>query len=314
MVHTKDSKRAKRFQKQSKLFRKRAREASKQACSDNKAGFKSLLNWLLEIHIFAEDKFHGNAEWDATEVATQALIWALLETRNVTAAFDQACKHCDELELKKGQKTYQAFMNTLTHYKNTFADRLRAQFQKKAEEVGGQFWRDESWVLLGFDGSRVTTPRTASNEAAFCAPNYGQGKTAKYRKKKSKGMRRTQNERNKPQPQVPQVWITMMWHMGLRLPWTWRLGPSNSSERGHVMELLKTEKFPEDTLFCGDAGFVGYALWSEIRRAKGEFLVRVGANVNLLSQQADFKRLRDGIVLCWPKDQMKSGAQPLRLR
>jgi len=45
-----------------------------------------------------------------------------------------------------------------------------------------------------------------------------------------------------------------MWHMGLRLPWTWRLGPSNSSERGHVMEMLEKEEFPENTLFCGDAG------------------------------------------------------------
>lgn len=52
----------------------------------------------------------------------------------------------------------------------------------------------------------------------------------------------------------------MMWHMGLRLPWTWRLGPSNSSERGHVMEMLQQEEFPENTLFCGDAGFVGYPL------------------------------------------------------
>ena len=49
-----------------------------------------------------------------------------------------------------------------------------------------------------------------------------------------------------------------MWHMGLRLPWTWRLGPSNSSERDHVREMLKQEAFPENTLFCGDAGFIGY--------------------------------------------------------
>ncbi|MBP88327.1 MAG: hypothetical protein CMJ64_16695, partial [Planctomycetaceae bacterium] len=31
--------------------------------------------------------------------------------------------------------------------------------------------------------SRATTPRTVSNEQAFCAQNYGKGKTAKYRKK-----------------------------------------------------------------------------------------------------------------------------------
>ena len=106
----------------------------------------------------------------------------------------------------------------------------------------------------------------------------------------------------------------MMWHMGLRLPWTWRLGPSNSSERGHVVEMLKQEKFPEKTLFCGDAGFVGYPLWKAIVDAQRDFLVRVGGNVSLLSETADVKRKNGGIVLCWPKGKMKSGAKPLRLR
>lgn len=106
----------------------------------------------------------------------------------------------------------------------------------------------------------------------------------------------------------------MMWHMSLRLPWTWRLGPSNSSERGHVMEILNEEDFPENTMFCGDAGFVGYPLWQTILAAEADFLVRVGANVNLLSEKADIKKLGEGIVLCWPKDKMKSGEPPLRLR
>ena len=106
----------------------------------------------------------------------------------------------------------------------------------------------------------------------------------------------------------------MMWHMSLRLPWTWRLGPSNSSERGHVTEILKQEEFPEDTLFCGDAGFVGYDFWAAILDAEGDFLVRVGGNVSLLSETADVKQEGGGIVLCWPKGKMNSGEEPLRLR
>jgi hypothetical protein len=190
---------------------------------------------------------------------------------------------------------------------------LGQRFRALAEEVAGRFWRDGDWLLIGFDGSRATTPRTVSNEKAFCAPNYGKGKTAKYRKKKTKGMRRRKNEKDKPQPQAPQIWITMMWHMGLRLPWSWRLGRSNSSERGHVMEMLEQEEFQENTLFVGDAGFVGYDFWKSILD-KGHFLVRVGGNVNLLSEQADIKRLGGGIVLCWPKGKMNSGEKPLRLR
>lgn len=106
----------------------------------------------------------------------------------------------------------------------------------------------------------------------------------------------------------------MMWHMGLRLPWTWRLGPSHASERDHVKEILATEEFPRKTLFCGDAGFTGYPLWKAILQAQGQFVVRVGGNVNLLSKHADVKKLGGGIVLCWPQDKMKSGQPPLRLR
>ena len=80
------------------------------------------------------------------------------------------------------------------------------------------------------------------------------------------------------------------------------------------MEMLKQEKFPKDTLFCGDAGFVGYDFWQAILDADGDFLVRVGANVNLLSETADVKQVGGGIVLCWPKGKMNSGAKPLRLR
>jgi hypothetical protein len=219
------------------------------------------------------------------------------------------------LGIKNIARHYTVFMNALDGYSEIFTPRLRQHFQALSEEWAGRFWRDDDWVLMGFDGSRATTPRTVSNEKAFCAPNYGGGKTAKYRKKKTKGMRRRKNEKNKSQPQAPQVWITLMWHMGLRLPWTWRLGPSNSSERGHVMEILDQEKFPENTLFCGDAGFVGYPLWhSIVVDAHRDFLVRVGGNVSLLSETADVKRKSGGIVLCWPKGMMNSGGKPLRLR
>jgi hypothetical protein len=225
-----------------------------------------------------------------------------------------ASEVCGDLKIEKVAKSYTTFIDALDTYGKIFGLRLRERCQALAEEVAGRFWRDSGWLLIGFDGSRGTTPRTVSNEKEFCAPNYGNGHTARHRRKKTKGMRRLKNERNKAQPQVPQTWITMMWHMGLRLPWTWRLGPSNSSERQHVMEILEQEKFPKNTIFCGDAGFVGYDFWSAILATGANFLVRVGANVSLLSENADIKQLGGGIVLCWPKDKMNSGAKPLRLR
>ena len=178
-----------------------------------------------------------------------------------------------------------------------------------------EMWSLGGWVPIAFDGSRSTAPRTESNEQALCAPHYGNGQTAKYRKKKSKGMRRKKNEKNKPQPQEPQAWITLLWHMSLRLPWMWKLGPSNASERTHVMEMLGEGEFPENTLFCGDAGFVGYPLWAQIADRGLSFLVRVGANVSLLMETKDCLIHRHGsLVLCWPLTAQKENLPPLRLR
>lgn len=281
----------------------------------NKTTFRELINWFIpERGLFTKISFHGNIKWKPEQLVTQALIWSWQESKNVTDAFDQTLEICDDLGLRKIAKSYTSMMNALVRYDHVFIGRLQKRYQKLAQEVGGRFWQTNRWVLMGFDGSRVTAPRTVSNEKAFCAPNYGSGTRAKYGKKKSKGLRRKRNKENKPQPQAPQTWITMIWHMGLRMPWTWRLGPSNSSERGHVTEILEQEQFPANTLFCGDAGFVGYPLWNSILRTGGNFLVRVGANVKLLSEHADVKKCGGGIVLCWPKGQMNSGAPPLRLR
>jgi hypothetical protein len=113
----------------------------------------------------------------------------------------------------------------------------------------------------------------------------------------------------------PQIWLTLLWHMGLKLPWTWKSGPSHACERDHFRDLLKEQPFPENTLFCGDAGFVGYPLWAKIAGQGLYFLVRVGANVNLLTETTDcILRIRKGMVFCWPLAAQQMGLPPLRLR
>jgi hypothetical protein len=243
-----------------------------------------------------------------------ALCWAWSESRNLTDAFTEAVACCERLFAASPLGTYQGFMGALTRWTPSFVPLLCRVLQTRMREIGGRFWHVDGWVPIAFDGSRSTAPRTRANERAFCAANYGRGKTAKYRRKKSKGLRRKRNLQHPPQPQEPQAWITMLWHMGLRLPWSWRLGPSNSSERTHVLEMLETEDFPEKTLFCGGAGFVGYPLWSAIRQRGYDFVVRVGANVHLLTPSADWRFQGGGRVLCWPQRMMHAGQSPLCLR
>lgn len=285
------------------------------AAVTNHESLAALLEWFLPDEvIFARVKLHGNTSWSPSGLVRLALCWAWSESRNLTDAFTEAVGCCQRMFACSPLTTYQGFLGALTRWTATFVPLLCVVLQERMQEIGGKFWRVDQWVPIAFDGSRSSASRSRANEQAFCAAHYGQGKTALYRRKKSKGMRRKQNEKNRPQPPEPQVWITMLWHMALRLPWRWRLGPSNSSERAHVMELLEMSPFPKNTLFCGDAGFVGYPLWAAIRERGFHFLVRVGANVSLLTQSADYVLGKKGLVLCWPKTMRQSRVQPLRLR
>ncbi len=298
-----------------KAAKKRDQQRRNSRRKINRQSLADLLGWFLpNDRIFSKLKFHGNTKWLPTSLVYLALYWSWSESRNLTDAFTEALGYCQTISDCSPLSTYQGFMGAMVRWSSEFIPLLCSLVQERMREIGGSFWQIDGWVPIGFDGSRATAPRTISNEVAFCAANYGKGKTARYRKKKTKGMRRKKNQRNKAQPQRPQAWITMMWHMGLRLPWMWRSGPSNSSERAHVMNMISVGKFPKNTLFCGDAGFVGYPLWSAISNCGAHFLVRVGANANLLSESAHYRLLKEGIVLCWPRAMILENQPPLRLR
>lgn len=281
----------------------------------NRENLAAYQEWFLGgEEIFAKLKFHGNTSWQPSRLVWLAVLWSWSERRHLTDAFMEAVEGCRKVFGNSPLNCYQGFLQALGRWTSPFMAVLWPLVHARMQEIGGKFWRRGRWVPIAFDGSRSSAPRTEQNEQAFCAPNYGLGNTARYRKKKTKGMRRKHNQKHPPQPQKPQAWITLMWHMGLRLAWTWRLGPSSSSERAHVMDMLEAEEFPKDTLFCGDAGFVGYPLWSKILDCGGDFLVRVGANVDLLTETANCQFLKGGIVLCWPKAVQQAHRPPLRLR
>lgn len=273
--------------------------------------------WFLPTSdIFAQLPFHGNTKWEPLGLIWLTILWSWSDQRNLTDAFASAMEQGRALLPSLAVSTYQGLMNALVKWTPRLIP-LLCQVLQSCMQQFARHWRTCGWVPLAIDGFRSDAPRTRSNEAAFCARNYGKGNRSKYGKKKSKGMRRKRNQKNPPHPQGPQVWVTMIWHMALRLPWSWRLGPSNSSERHHAMAMIQQGKCPENTLFCADAGFVGFPLWSHLMQSGCEFLMRVGANVNLLSEQAacHFQKVgSEGIVLCWPKKIRQTKKQPLTLR
>ncbi len=293
------------------------RLARRSKAATNRTSLLRLWQWLFPADIFATLTLHGNTKWSPTSLVILVLCWSWSDAHCLTDAFVEAAECSRTLFGLPALSTYQGFMGALVHWSDGLVRSTLAVVRRRAAQIGGRFWRVGGWVPIAFDGSRSTAPRTRSNEGAYCAANYGSGKTATYRRKKTKGLRRRRNEQNKVQPQEPQAWITLLWHMGLRLPWVWRLGPSNASERDHVMGMLGEEEFPWRTLFCGDAGFIGYPLWARIRQRGHHFLVRAGANVYLQVEAPDGRVIKEGqeqIVLCWPNDAQRAGAPPLRLR
>ena len=107
------------------------------------------------------------------------------------------------------------------------------------------------------------------------------------------------------------MWLTLMWHVGTGLPWAWRTGPSDSSEREHLQEMLA--ELPENSLITADAGFVGYDFWKTLLNEKQNFLIRVGANVRLL-KNLGYARQHDHTVYLWPDAAAKKKQPPLVLR
>ena len=88
-------------------------------------------------------------------------------------------------------------------------------------------------------------------------------------------------------------------------------GPRTPASGRMSTEMLEVGKFPKNTLFCGDAGFVGYPLWSQIL-SPGLPVPRAGrgATSACWPRRPITRCGKDGLVLCWPKAAMQSGQAP----
>jgi hypothetical protein len=276
----------------------------------NGATLRAAVAWIVDANIFADLPKHGNTAWQTIDLIMLAVVWVWSGDTTLTGAFAEARRWSMQVLGRSAVGTYQGLLKALVTWTATL---LPLMTQRLHQLMQGQtpHWRVGLWLALAVDGSRISVPRTRDNEQAFCAPNYGKSATAKYRRKKRKGKRH--RRKMKMQPVKPQIWITLLWHMGLQMPWGWRTGPSHANERDHFRQMLAGEKFPEHTLFCADAGFTGYDLWKEMIDAGHSFLIRVGANVTLL-RKLGYVRENEGIVYFWPKGAARKQQPPLVLR
>jgi len=107
------------------------------------------------------------------------------------------------------------------------------------------------------------------------------------------------------------MWLTVMFHVGTGLPWDWRIGPSDSSERDHLKRMI--DALPAGALVTADAGFAGYEYWKALTDSGRHLLIRVGANVRLL-KGLGYVREQGGLVYLWPDREAARDRPPLVLR
>jgi hypothetical protein len=276
------------------------------------------LDWIVNDKIFADVQLHGNVKWFVLDLVRVAVLWVWSSKHTLVESANDAIEKSRELFSSVGIKSYQVLTNALVKYTSQILPPLQKRMHQLMENVNSSGFRMGLWVVLAVDGSRLNVPRTRANEQRFCKPTTKRKK--RHNKKKNRrgrhATKRTPVSRKKhynPQPVGPQTWLTLLWHVGLRMPWAWKIGPSYSSERAHFLAMLESEDFPKNTLFCGDAGFVGYDFWKKIDATGHRFLCRVGSNCSFLKKLGRVRE-RQGIVYCWPKEKQHQKLPPLVMR
>jgi hypothetical protein len=295
--------------------RKDSRKTANQKAErlSNGETLRAAVAWAVDQEIFAQLKVHGNTGWKVIDLILLTVVWVWSNEATLTGAFVEAQRWSLDVLGRAAVTTYQGLLKALVTWTASWLPLVWDHLHRLMEKHGGAHWRVGRWVPLAVDGSRVSVPRTKENEKAFCAPDFGNSSTARYRRKKKAKGKRLRRKAKKPQPVKPQIWVTLLWHMALQMPWSWKTGPSYAAERDHFRQALAEQQFPKDTLFCGDAGFTGYDLWQALSAAGHSFLIRVGANVKLL-RHLGYVRERAGTVYCWPDAAARRGEAPLVLR
>jgi hypothetical protein len=277
---------------------------------------KRSLDWLLASARLSDLTFRGECSWTPKGLIVMAILWAWSDEKSLTKRFTHARKVVIAMDIlaRVPAATYQAFLKMLTTWTVVLATalfdalrrRMRSDLAARLEVCGLQ--------VFGVDGSRLELPRTVSNEERFSPAKTRRPSRSRVRararwwarSRASRARRARQKKANSPQ-----MWLTTMFHVGTGLPWDWRIGPSDSSERDHLRQMI--EALPAGALIAADAGFVGYVTWKALLDSGRHLLVRVGANVRLL-RKLGYVEEKAGLVYLWPDRQAKRQEPPLVLR
>ena len=189
--------------------------------------------------------------------------------------------------------SYDAWMQALARERLRLVDRVVARLREAMLSLV-DFRRRGRWEAFAVDGSRVAVPRTPENEAAFADGGRADG--------------------------MPQLSMTVLYHLRLGLPWAFVVGRGAADERRSLLEM--EGELPAGALLVADSGYSGYDLAAELIARGRPFLMRVGGNVRLLERPSpsgdgvarEFREGKSRLVWLWPEETGRDGRPPIELR
>lgn len=261
--------------------------------------------------------FRKDCRWTVRGLVIAALLWSWSSETTLKGRFGQALRIARKLGLRcaPAATSYQAFLKLLVRWTSPLRDCLLAMFQSLMERNFPKQFRLAGYVVLAGDGSKMKLARTQSNEKQYSPDTRGQ--KGKKRRKADRARRRPKSaaaqiqQAKDKKADSPQMALTLLYHVMLRLPWDWRLGPSAVSERDHLRAMIA--HLPPDALVTADCGFYGYDFWSDLLASGRQFVIRVGGNVRLL-KKLGVARESHGTVYVWPDNATRRKLPPLVLR
>jgi hypothetical protein len=271
----------------------------------NSCDLRIALEWLLRGIDWSPIQLRKDCTWTAQVLATTAVLWAWSDELTLIDRFWAVRRIVLHLfaQSEEVANTYQAFTKILRRWTSELVGLLQGTLRERMQRELADCWLVLGFVMFGVDGSRAELPRTRSHERAYSSRRKRRSRKDRRRKKVPAQHWKKSN--------CPQLWLTTMWHVGTGLPWDWRIGPADSSERAHLLDMLSA--LPRGALVAADAGFIGYEYTRAVLDSGRQMLLRVGSNVRLL-KKLGYVRESANTVYLWPDREARRGQPPLVLR
>lgn len=272
-------------------------DVAAQASAEPKAVW---IEQFVQASILKQVRFRKTARWSPLQLVTTAVLWGLGEAATLGDRFVTASSAMGG-SLTPGATgiSFQAFCKLLVRWTPVLITLLMHRCRQRIGRLNA-FVDQSGFVIFGIDGTRLGVPRTQSNEQAFAAGlNPACRRRGRHRR------------RARIQAEIPSVWLTMIWHIGTGLPWLWRIGKANASERDHLRRMISA--LPAKSLLVADAGYAGYEYWKLLLEHGTHLMIRVGSGISLLKQLGRWERTADRVWL-WPQAAAGSAQPPLKLR